>query len=216
MPSTAPPVPTTKTTPCSSADQGGQGWRGQQRGKLSEKERGPTRWGVSPRDVVRASPGGTAAQSRVLGEPPLPCPGGSFGLGMCPLTSSRNAWPEEPSGILQPPPEAMAFKSHRDSHVFKDSFLPRSRGCNSSRSDDPPGAQASFFTSALGLSCCSVARFPWPYLGDCSPPSQPSKSTPSPSSLPTRGHRGLAKGWAKELWIQLSQRPKPRLRSVSA
>lgn len=33
------PMPTAKTTPCSSADQGGQGWRGQQRGKLSEKGR---------------------------------------------------------------------------------------------------------------------------------------------------------------------------------
>lgn len=37
MPSTAPPVPTAKTTPCSSADQGGRGWRGQPRGKVSEK-----------------------------------------------------------------------------------------------------------------------------------------------------------------------------------
>lgn len=67
MPSTAPPVPTAKTTPCSSADQGGQGWRGQPRGKVSEKggeetERpssaGVCSWGV------RTSP---------LGSPPRRC-----------------------------------------------------------------------------------------------------------------------------------------------
>lgn len=202
MPSTAPPVPTAKTTPCSSADQGGQGWRGQQGGKSSEKggeerER-PNAVGHLPQGCEN-KPRHEHCSKQGPGRAPSALPWGPSILGICPLTCTRNARLEEPRGItwlgpsssllpnqwhLKVPQNTLTFSKTPFSHDAEHAIPPSP--------DDPLRAQESFLTSTFSPSCCPFftsalspfAHFAWPYLDDCSPLSQASKSTPSLASLP--------------------------------
>lgn len=110
------PLPTTKTTPCSSqirAGKDGEASRGANcQRRAGKKEKGPTLPGICPWGGVRTSPGRSSAQSRVPGEPLFPSLG-SFHLRNLPIALHQNRRAGGAHETNQPmfllPPESVAF-----------------------------------------------------------------------------------------------------------